>query len=213
MGGAGGDRQPRPALSGAAALKNAPAAMYALPSSDFYDVTSGHNNQYAAAAGYDEATGLGAPNANLIVQHLVYGFGATTTTTATAPAVATTTTTTAAATGHPSPSPPQAPRRVSGPSRPAVVAELPGGVFSVDPRQSEVDAIKSVAAFAPETAAALFAPSAAPASVGEAATLGLAPTGVSVHRSSDVARAADTFFAEMSDPQLVVSGAVLPMVG
>ena len=38
---------------GAAAQQEAPADIYALPSSDFYDVTGGQNNDYSAAAGYD----------------------------------------------------------------------------------------------------------------------------------------------------------------
>ena len=61
------------ALNGAAAQQDGPTALYALPSSDFYDVTSGHNNEYSATTGYDGVTGLGAPNANLIVENLVYG--------------------------------------------------------------------------------------------------------------------------------------------
>jgi subtilase family serine protease len=61
------------ATVGLASLQSLPASLYALPSSDFYDVTSGSNIGYKAAAGYDLVTGLGAPNANLIINHLVYG--------------------------------------------------------------------------------------------------------------------------------------------
>jgi subtilisin-like proprotein convertase family protein len=43
--------------------------IYALPSSDFHDVTTG-NNGYAAAAGYDLVTGRGSPIANLVARDL-----------------------------------------------------------------------------------------------------------------------------------------------
>ena len=43
--------------------------LYGLPSNDFHDVTSG-NNGFAAGAGYDLVTGMGSPNANLIVPSL-----------------------------------------------------------------------------------------------------------------------------------------------
>ena len=42
-------------------------ALYAIPSSDFNDVTSGGNGVFAAGPGYDEATGLGTPRANWLV--------------------------------------------------------------------------------------------------------------------------------------------------
>ena len=67
-----------------------PHRIYALPSSDFYDVTSGSNRGHRATAGYDEVTGLGAPRANLVIHNLVYGNG-TTTGTSTAPTTTTTT--------------------------------------------------------------------------------------------------------------------------
>jgi hypothetical protein len=47
--------------------------MYALPGGDFYDVTSGSNQSSSATVGYDMVTGLGTPNANLIINNLVYG--------------------------------------------------------------------------------------------------------------------------------------------
>ncbi len=43
--------------------------IYALPSSDFNDITTG-NNGYAAGPGYDLVTGLGTPKVNLVVQGL-----------------------------------------------------------------------------------------------------------------------------------------------
>jgi subtilase family serine protease len=47
--------------------------LYSLPGSDFHDITTG-NNGYPAGAGYDQATGLGTPVANLLVPDLaVYG--------------------------------------------------------------------------------------------------------------------------------------------
>jgi hypothetical protein len=45
------------------------ADLYALPGSDFHDITSG-NNGYAAGPGYDEVTGRGTPVANLVVPAL-----------------------------------------------------------------------------------------------------------------------------------------------
>ncbi len=88
------------ALAGLGSLQNTPAGIYALPSSDSYDVTAGGNSGFVATAGYDDVTGLGAPNATAIVRHLVYGLSATaasstplTTTTAVATSPTTTTTT------------------------------------------------------------------------------------------------------------------------
>ena len=49
-------------------------ALYSLPSTDFHDITSGGNGGYNAGPGYDEATGLGTPIANLLVPDLAsYG--------------------------------------------------------------------------------------------------------------------------------------------
>jgi subtilase family serine protease len=70
------------ALTGLGSLSSTDAAIYALPSSDFYDVTSGRNRSSRATTGYDEVTGLGAPLANLIIQNLVYGNGTPTSTSA-----------------------------------------------------------------------------------------------------------------------------------
>ena len=40
--------------------------LYSLPSSDFHDITSGFNG-YSATPGYDLVTGLGSPNASLVI--------------------------------------------------------------------------------------------------------------------------------------------------
>jgi hypothetical protein len=48
-------------------------ALYSLPASDFYPITSGYNG-ILAGAGYDEVTGRGSPIANLLIPDLVnYG--------------------------------------------------------------------------------------------------------------------------------------------
>ena len=44
--------------------------LYSLPTSDFNDITTGTNGVYAAGPGYDELTGIGSPQANLIVPAL-----------------------------------------------------------------------------------------------------------------------------------------------
>jgi hypothetical protein len=49
--------------------QNALTKIYALPSSDFHDITSG-NNGYAAGQGYDLVTGRGTPIVNLLVADL-----------------------------------------------------------------------------------------------------------------------------------------------
>ena len=54
--------------------------LYSLPSSDFNDVTTGSNG-YSATAGYDLATGLGTPRANLLVSGLVADAGSSTSST------------------------------------------------------------------------------------------------------------------------------------
>jgi subtilase family serine protease len=66
------------AAAGKANLTDAVSAVYALPASDFHDVTSGGNGAVNARAGYDAITGRGSPYANRVVSGLV---GATTTTT------------------------------------------------------------------------------------------------------------------------------------
>jgi hypothetical protein len=50
-----------------------PSAIYAMPSSDFNDITTGPANRegYAPGPGYDEITGRGSPKANLLVPDLV----------------------------------------------------------------------------------------------------------------------------------------------
>ncbi len=47
-------------------------ALYSLPSKDFYDITSGGNGTYNAGPGYNEATGLGTPVANLLAPDLAF---------------------------------------------------------------------------------------------------------------------------------------------
>ncbi len=60
------------------------SSLYSLPSSDFHDITTGSNGTYAATTGYDLATGIGSPVANLLVPALA---GYTTTTTSTPPSI------------------------------------------------------------------------------------------------------------------------------
>ncbi len=55
---------------GRPSLNGAQSALYSLPSSDFHDITTGSNG-YAAGPGYDLATGLGSPSANLVVPGLL----------------------------------------------------------------------------------------------------------------------------------------------
>jgi hypothetical protein len=52
-------------------LTNAAAAVFALSSNDFHDITSGSDGGYSATKGYDEVTGLGTPQANLVAQGLL----------------------------------------------------------------------------------------------------------------------------------------------
>ena len=52
------------------------AAIYAAPSTDFHDITTGSTQFESAGVGYDLATGLGSPIANLLVPFLV-SYGAT----------------------------------------------------------------------------------------------------------------------------------------
>jgi subtilase family serine protease len=58
------------ALSHRVGIDNAAAAIYALPSSDFHDITQGSNGN-AATVGYDQVTGRGTPIANLVIGDLV----------------------------------------------------------------------------------------------------------------------------------------------
>jgi subtilase family serine protease len=65
------------ALAGLGALDGATQTLpmlYALPSGDFHDITSGTSNgfpKYSAGSGYDLVTGRGSPYANLVVSDLV----------------------------------------------------------------------------------------------------------------------------------------------
>ena len=48
--------------------------LYALPSSDFHDITTGFNGYYATS-GYDLVTGLGSPKANLVIDGILAANG------------------------------------------------------------------------------------------------------------------------------------------
>ena len=52
------------------ALHSAISDIYALPASDFHDITTGTNG-FASLIGYDLVTGRGTPKANLIVNGLI----------------------------------------------------------------------------------------------------------------------------------------------
>ena len=74
------------ALVGKASLSNAQAVMYSLPNSDFHDITVGNNDYIglglgvsgnAAGPGYDLASGIGTPIANLVIRDLVASTGTT----------------------------------------------------------------------------------------------------------------------------------------
>ncbi|HEY4233402.1 MAG TPA: S53 family peptidase [Lacipirellulaceae bacterium] len=58
------------ALAGKESLANAQDALYSLSRSDFHDIASGSNG-YRATTGYDLASGLGSPIANLVIRDLV----------------------------------------------------------------------------------------------------------------------------------------------
>lgn len=45
-------------------------AIYALPASDFHDITTGSNGGFTAGPGYDQVTGRGTPKAELVVADL-----------------------------------------------------------------------------------------------------------------------------------------------
>jgi hypothetical protein len=60
--------KPLPPLDGA--TQTLPA-LYSLPYADFNDITIGTNGSFDAQPGYDEVTGLGTPNAKLLVPALV----------------------------------------------------------------------------------------------------------------------------------------------
>ena len=65
------------ALAGKSSLANAQDALYSLSRSDFHDIASGSNG-YRATSGYDLASGLGSPIANLVIRDLVAYSGSTT---------------------------------------------------------------------------------------------------------------------------------------
>ena len=64
------------ALLGKNSLSNAQVALYAIPRSDFHDIIKG-NNGNPATVGYDVASGLGSPIANLVVRDLIAFNGST----------------------------------------------------------------------------------------------------------------------------------------
>jgi hypothetical protein len=72
-------------LAGKTPLVNAQAALYAMPNADFHDVVSGSNGN-PATVGYDLASGLGSPIANLLIPDLVAFNGSTNFTVAALPA-------------------------------------------------------------------------------------------------------------------------------
>jgi subtilase family serine protease len=72
------------ALNGMGPLANAQAALYSVPRSDFFDVTSGSNGTFATF-GYDTASGLGSPIADLLIPDLAAYIGSTNFTVASLP--------------------------------------------------------------------------------------------------------------------------------
>ena len=71
-------------LVGKNSLSNAQAIMYSLPKSDFHDITVGNNDYLgdglgltgnAAGPGYDLASGIGTPIANLVIRDLISSSG------------------------------------------------------------------------------------------------------------------------------------------
>jgi hypothetical protein len=66
------------AINGKGSLANAQAALYGVPRSDFFDITSGTNGKGSfATAGYDTASGLGSPIADLLIPDLASFNGST----------------------------------------------------------------------------------------------------------------------------------------
>ena len=59
---------------GALSSTQAQTDLYALPSSDFHDITTGFNG-YSATPGYDLVTGLGSPKANLVIAGILAANG------------------------------------------------------------------------------------------------------------------------------------------
>ncbi len=85
----------RGTLSGTQAITD----LYALPSSFFHDITTGFNG-YFATPGYDLVTGLGSPQADLVVAGLLYVNGGSGAYTSAQASVATTANDTGATTSH-----------------------------------------------------------------------------------------------------------------
>ena len=52
-------------------LTNAAAAVFSISANDFHDISSGNDGGHSATKGYDEVTGLGTPQSNLVVQGLL----------------------------------------------------------------------------------------------------------------------------------------------
>ncbi len=91
------------ALGGLSTLNNSQtaAALFAAPTADFRDITSGSTQFQTAGVGYDLATGLGSPVANKLIPYLAaYGSTGGTTGTTTAPTIPTNFTATAASTSQ-----------------------------------------------------------------------------------------------------------------
>lgn len=76
------------ALAGKGSLANAQDALYSLSRSDFHDITSGSDG-VSAKTGYDLASGLGSPIANLVIRDLVAYNGSTSFTVAAATSTST----------------------------------------------------------------------------------------------------------------------------
>lgn len=58
------------AITGRGSFAGVNAAIYALPSSDFHDITIGHNGYYSAFGGWDTVSGRGSPQAGPMLSHL-----------------------------------------------------------------------------------------------------------------------------------------------
>ena len=54
-----------------ASLDETQQALYSVPVNDFHQITSGSNGIFTASAGYNLATGLGSPVANLLIPDLI----------------------------------------------------------------------------------------------------------------------------------------------
>jgi subtilase family serine protease len=74
-------------LAGKTPMANAQVALYAMPSADFHDITYGDNQTSTATVGYDLASGLGSPIADLLIPDMVAFSGSTDFTVGLPPAV------------------------------------------------------------------------------------------------------------------------------